>query len=222
MNWRFITRRTAIAVRAVAIALIAAGCYSDTGGWTNEASPKANKLKLVRLAHDVPFASTDSRFAGRATSSLDHFLARQDIGYGDRVYVVASKARGRSRALNDHRTEVVRRHLLRQGLEPDVLDGAEWATQPKGDAVRVLVHRYIVVPPNCPDWRKPAHQDPSNTTSSNFGCTNAVNFGLMVANPRHMMEGDTLAPMDGERAAAAIKRYREGKEKELTKEGVIK
>jgi type IV pilus biogenesis protein CpaD/CtpE len=44
----------------------------------------------------------------------------------------------------------------------------------------------------------------------------------MVANPRHMMEGDTLAPMDGERAAAAIKRYREGKEKELTKEGVIK
>lgn len=220
MNWRFITKRAAIAVRAGAIALIAAGCYADTGGWTNTASPKANKLKLVRLAHDVPFAGTESRFAGRATGSLDNFLARQDIGYGDRIYVVASKARGRSRALNEHRTEAVHRHLLRLGLEPDVLDGAEWAAQPEGDAVRILVHRYIVVPPNCPDWRKPAHEDPSNTASSNLGCASAVNFGLMVADPRHLMEGDALAPMEGERAAASVKRYREGKEYELIKDGV--
>jgi pilus biogenesis lipoprotein CpaD len=81
--------------------------------------------------------------------------------------------------------------------------------------VSVLVERYVVTPPNCPDWSKPVGQDSENTPLANFGCANTANLGMMVVNPRELIRGSTPGPADGEAVSAAIKRYRQGKTKEL-------
>ena len=49
--------------------------------------------------------------------------------------------------------------------------------------------RYVVTLPPCPDWSKPAAGagDFTNTASSNFGCADAVNLGLMVATPADLV-----------------------------------
>lgn len=201
-----------------AAALTLSACGSDTTFWSPAAAPKANKVELVHLTHDVPFARDRIDAEGAALAGLDGFIARHDIGYGDRVYVVAGS--GAPNPIATRRAEGLARALARHGIKATVLESAEWAGRPASAvAVRVLVHRFVVAAPKCPDWRKPASSDYGNTVSSNFGCANASNLGLMVADPRDLIEGRDDGLADGEREAAAIKRYREGKEFPLDKSG---
>lgn len=202
----------------LALALLVSACSADTTHWTPAASPKANRVELVPLTHDVAFPAARAEMDAAARDRLRDFLARHEVGYGDRLYVIA--ATGAPSPLAVRRAEALALDLARQGLAPKVLPSAEWAGAPEGDgAVRVLVHRFVVAPPNCPDWRKPAHADYGNTEASNFGCATATNLGLMVADPRDLIEGRDEGLADGERAAAAIKRYREGKETPLDSTG---
>jgi pilus assembly protein CpaD len=78
----------------------------------------------------------------------------------------------------------------------------------------VFVERYVVTPPDCPNWTKPASGDWSNTMPSNFGCADATNFSLMVADPRDMVMGRALGPPQGAPALYAYERYRGGKVKD--------
>jgi pilus assembly protein CpaD len=68
-----------------------------------------------------------------------------------------------------------------------------------------------VTPPPCPDWRKPATTDFNNQEGANFGCATETNLGLMVANPRDLVNGKTLGPADAEATAKAVQNYRENK-----------
>jgi pilus assembly protein CpaD len=217
MNNRLLNRKNRIA-GVIALALLAAGCSADATNWSPAASPKANKVELVHLTHDIAFFGTEAEADGVARGSLESFLARHEVGYGDRIYVIAAPRDPGPVAVA--RAENVARLLARRGLQPTVLPHAEWAGQPASrNALRVLVHRFVVRSPACPDFRKPGAADYGNTESSNFGCANAVNLGLMVADPRDLVEGRDSGHSDGERAAAATRRYREGKELPLDKSG---
>lgn len=67
--------------------------------------------------------------------------------------------------------------------------------------------------PGCPDWTKPTRTNYSNSVHSNFGCADATNFGLMVADPADVWAGRNPGPADGTYAAGAIERYRKGETK---------
>ncbi len=207
-----------LSLRAVlaALALAVTAACADTAHWSPAAAPKANQVEPVNLHHDVAFARAAVQVEARAFEALRAFLARHDVGYGDRIYVVG--ALREPNPVTTRRAESVALLLRRHGLDPLVLESAEWAGTPEPDAVRVLVHRFVVRAPACPDWRKPA-VDYGNTPSSNFGCADAVNLGLMVADPRDMIEGRPEGHADGTRAAAAIKRYRDGKVIPLDRSG---
>lgn len=211
-------RRTCARGAVLAAALAVAACGADTTFWTPAASPKANKLALTHLSYDVPFASDRVELDDDGLRGLNAFLDRHDIGYGDRIYVVAS-SRNPGPVAN-RRAQGVARLLARGGLTSSVLANAEWTGAPaSGDAVRVLVHRFVVVAPRCPDWSKPSDTDYGNTQASNYGCANAVNFGMMLADPRDLVEGRAAGPGSGEAAAAAVKRYYDGKVTPLDKSG---
>ena len=68
-----------------------------------------------------------------------------------------------------------------------------------------------MVLPGCPNWSRDPGFDPLNLPLSNLGCANAVNLGLMVADPGDLLPRRTLAPADATREAEAIVRYRTGK-----------
>lgn len=205
-------RSAAIVARGMvmAVVLFTAACSADTTFWSPAASPKVNKVTLTHLTHDVMFAANTVDIDSNALAGLQAFLDRQQVGYGDRVYVVAASANPDPVATR--RAEGVSGLLARQGLSATVLANAEWAGVPaSGNGVRVLVHRFVVVAPRCPDWRKPAKADYGNTQASNFGCADAVNLGMMVADPRDLVEGRSMGGASGDAAAAAVKRYRDGK-----------
>jgi pilus assembly protein CpaD len=84
--------------------------------------------------------------------------------------------------------------------------------------VEILLRGDEIVLPGCPDWSRDPGFDPLNLPLSNLGCANAVNFGLMVADPADLRFGHPTAPADGVREAEAVTRYRSDKVRPLDAE----
>jgi pilus assembly protein CpaD len=103
----------------------------------------------------------------------------------------------------------------------DAPEAARFERLPGGDAglvaggsVEVLVHAHEVILPGCPDWSRDPAYDPRNLPLSNLGCANAVNLGLMLADPADLSPNGRLGAADGTREAEAIVRYRTDKVKQ--------
>src|SRR3546814_20726700 len=71
--------------------LALAGCTPTTSYWSEVQAPKENKIEPVRLVHDIKFTS-GTQISPVEAAQLEGFLARHDIGYGDRVYVLIDSA----------------------------------------------------------------------------------------------------------------------------------
>jgi pilus assembly protein CpaD len=77
-----------------------------------------------------------------------------------------------------------------------------------GDEVVVLAQAVAVTSPQCPGYNAPTELDHEYRPVGPTGCANAVNLGLMIANPGDLAHGQALAPADGTNATFAIERYR--------------
>lgn len=196
---------TTLAHSIIAIGLLgAAACTPTQSYWSEAQAKKENRVEPVRLQHDVRFAN-GAQLSAIEMAQLDDFIARHDIGYGDRVYVLTDTKNANDPA--GQRSTTVLKYMSAHGVKVAVLPSVE--AQP--GLVRIVVNRYVVVPPNCPDWSKPTTADYSNTAMSNLGCANTANLGLMVADPRELVQGRTAGAADGEGSVLAVQRYRTGK-----------
>jgi pilus assembly protein CpaD len=103
---------------------------------------------------------------------------------------------------------------------PPAEPGSTLHSRPSGaDRAVILAGRFDVEVIGCPDWRKPLLDDFSNYESSNFGCANANNLALMVADPMDLVRGREGGTGDGTRAAGTIRGYRSGALPDLGDEG---
>jgi pilus assembly protein CpaD len=173
--------------------------------------PKQLRVDHVRSRHIAAFVPGKAELAGGEAQKLAEFLDTAGLDPGDRVYLEPAK---------DDRLAPARiGRLVREVSRRDI--GAE--TLPPGDLtanqMAVVVERYAVTPPNCPDWTSPAVGDHTNQPPSNFGCATTTNLGLMVADPHDLLIGRTLGPEEGDPAIAAINRYRAGKPKDFSSGG---
>jgi len=202
-------------LRTVILALLAAAvpaaCTPTTAQWSDAQSAKQNKVSFVRLAHEVHFASGPS-LSQHEADSLSAFLQRQNVTDSDRVSLIAVEG---PQAQQQQRA--VAAALKRHGVQPKVALPTEGAAAAPG-IVTVVVARYVVTPPPCPDWSRAGTSDPSNNANPNYGCFDAYNLGLMVADPRDLVAGRDMAPADADAATLSIQRYRDGKVTPLTQE----
>ncbi|RIK95302.1 MAG: hypothetical protein DCC73_02695 [Proteobacteria bacterium] len=177
-------------------------CSHQNAEWSGSETEKRNAVEMVRLTHDVKMAANETQLSSAAAAELVEFLNGVDYGYGDRLVLDSGDSAAAGAA--------VTRYLNTAGYavapSPVPLGAA-------AGAVRVAVERYVVTLPSCPDWRQKAWPNYENAPSSNFGCANATALGLMVANPRDLIEGDNFAGPDGAQAATAIERYHADKVK---------
>jgi pilus biogenesis lipoprotein CpaD len=72
--------------------------------------------------------------------------------------------------------------------------------------VGLTVSRMMAVLPDC-NQPQPLEPDPP-LFERGFGCSNAYNLGVMVADPADLERGRTLDPADAERASLTVTRYR--------------
>ncbi len=167
-----------------AVVLLALGACAQSANWSEVQSPKRNQVEPVRLVHDVKFTN-GTRLSPVEMAQLDGFIARHDVGYGDRVYVLTELVGATSQ-----RSNVVLNYMKAHGIAAAALPSPE--AQP--GLVRIVLNRYVVVPPNCPDWSKPMTPDYANTPMSNLGCATTANFGTMVADPSELISGPPAWP----------------------------
>jgi pilus assembly protein CpaD len=191
----------------LALGLLLAGCTSETSEWTPAEAPKSPRVDYVRVQHDAAFKPGSAELAGGEAASLTQFLGAAQVTSADHVYLEAAA---------DDRLEASRIGRLAKIVDQK---GAGAQTLPAGagippNHVRVVVERYVVTPPDCPNWSSPAVGYHGNEPGSNFGCADATNLSLMVADPRDLVIGRPLGPAQGDGAFAAAQRYRQGKVKD--------
>lgn len=77
---------------------------------------------------------------------------------------------------------------------------------------RVIITRAVATVPHCPDWSANSDANLKNATSSNYGCATNSNLAAMVANPDHLIKGDSSTGQTVVMSSTkAIEMYREQK-----------
>jgi pilus assembly protein CpaD len=147
----------------------------------------------------IAFAGGSDRLTTGETGRLDRMVVSGTIRPADRVTISAAGPSG----LAERRAAAISGELLRYGIVTQTL---ALGSVPANHAI-VSVGRYAVTLPTCPNWSQSLASDFTNAYTSNYGCANATNLGLMVASPADLVSGRSFAGADAQPAAAAVQRY---------------
>ena len=192
-------------------ALAACGEPGDPSGeWSASEAPRHVRVDFQRITHTAGFAASATQLAQNEQESLGAFLQAAQVTTDDPIYLEGAAGD----RLSGARISTLARDLTRRGFSVATLPAAPDAV-PR-NALLVVVERYVVTPPECPNWTKSSSGDHENAQTSNFGCSDATNLGLMVADPRDLVIGRQLGPAGAAQAGLAIQRYRSGQTSPIT------
>ncbi len=181
---------------AVALLLGLAACVTE---YSKSEAPAALRVDGAESRVELAFAGGSDRLAPGEAGWIDRLVLAGNIRPADRVVIAAAGPPG----LAERRAAAISSELLRYGI---VASTQTVDAVPANRAI-VSVGRYAVTLPACPNWSQSLSTDFTNAFTSNYGCANATNLGLMVASPADLVSGRTLAPADGRPAVAAVERY---------------
>jgi pilus assembly protein CpaD len=187
---------------------------SDATQYSAAETPKAIRVDYARRTLDLGFAAGRTTMSEAEAVKLQGFLAAGGLDDSDRVTLGAAPedklAQARLRELA----------LLLRGYGVVVKTDAAPSVKPRPGHVTLELARYVVTPPACPQWGRVPQGDYTTTTGSNFGCADAVNLALQVADPGDLLAGRGHGAFDGAPASLAIQRYRTDKLAPLADTGV--
>lgn len=191
----------------IAAALGLAACGDSAPEFSPADSPKTNRVSVVREEHVVRFAHGRADLDSAERARLSDFLMRQASNDGALVSIGPSTGPS---GIVASRERSLRAVLAQRGYRQ--VDAIHTGSDTGGaNQATVSVNRYVVTTPRCPDFSKPSEYNYTNTTYSNFGCANAHNLGVMVADPADLMRGRPEGAQDGTQAVLGIQRYRTGR-----------
>jgi pilus assembly protein CpaD len=210
----FIPRRKGLLKPAIVLLsgmLLIAACAPRTENWSGFEGPKQPEVNWAEFHHKVHFAPASSRLDDNELAGVTRFLSRIGKGDGVRISLVAGNQKNARLALR--RETILTDRLREQGFNIflGTTDQKGLKRTESGNVVRITVGRYVVTPPRCPYWSKPATGDENNEPSSNYGCATASNLTLMVSDPGDLIRSRATGPGDGEALANGIDAYRAGK-----------
>jgi pilus biogenesis lipoprotein CpaD len=204
---------------AVSLMIGASGCENLNQLMPDLAAPKTPQEKRLQLqaidhAHAVRFPAGRADLLAEEAAGLVRFLTRRARAARYTVYLVPDTAP--TPEITDARAETVAAYLEGYGFHTRTL-----APLPdRKDEVRVVVRSYTVTLPGCPDWTSQPGKTTDNVVHSNWGCANATNLGLMVADPGDLGRGRDAGGADAELLGKRIQDYRKGETKPLDPEDI--
>lgn len=197
-----------------------AGCqslphYQDFSNVPQRKQPQVNE---VQYSHNVRFPPANTDISKEEGDRLISFLNNAQAARKDRFYLVSGNPEVPV-ALSAARKDMVAEYLSTFGIHTQPLSSDFAVKSPPMDTVSLVVRRYVVTLPGCPDWSG-ERTTYNNVPTSNWGCATASNLGLMVAEPGDLIRGRDEGMADGEYAATSINNYRKGETKPLSPEDV--
>jgi pilus assembly protein CpaD len=205
-------------------------------GWIEASSPKRLEVDRADYRHSVYFATDSSALTASERDRLLTFLQTVQPGGRDSIRL-EGHADERATELYNLELAADRAERVAAFLDEAGYSGLEVTATALGEAlpavpstgpaawqlnrrVEVVLERYLVTLPACPDWSRESGTDFDNLPLSNFGCATQTNLGLMIAEPKDLVRGRPLAPADGIQQAEGVVRYRTGEVVELEEQKV--
>jgi len=179
--------------------------------WKQDQAPAQPEVRRVDVQHIVAFAPQGLDMNDVERESLDMFIQQNNLQPGTHVSVASPTKTAAQAARSRNRLAAVRTELQRMGISSTVVQAESTDHKNTGDEVVVFGQAIAVLPPDCPGYNTPITLDFEWRPDTRIGCANAVNLGLMVANPSDLAQGRPLAPGDGEENALGVARYRGAK-----------
>ena len=176
--------------------LLLAACAAE---YSKSEAPDTLRVDGAESRRELAFAAGSAYLSPGELRKLDGWVLSGSIRPADRVEVAAGGRLG----LAEQRAGAISRELLRYGIVTTTL---ALDTVPANHAI-VSIGRYAVTLPTCPNWSQSLSYDFTNAFTSNYGCANTTNLGLMVASPADLVSGRTYTGTEAQPAAAAVQRY---------------
>lgn len=177
--------------------------------WKQMDPPPTLEVRRTPVVHTVNFEPDASDLSGAEAAALSEFLSTQELAQGEQIKVEAPSVGAADTERVAQRVEAVRSKIANQGIAVVINPPAAPGTL-GADQVRVIASRIMAVNPDCPGYNQPVTYDRWSRPNLKMGCSNEINFGMMVADPHDLVRGRELAPADGEQTGVAIQRYRTG------------
>lgn len=200
----------------VAMVLLS-GCEAGKNNiedWSKISERPETTAKRVFFSHDILFSPNGVMLNESEGRRLQIFVDTAAVSGADRVYLVSG-----SSAADQRRARNVADFLAANNITVLPSLGKTGAHEPPKGSLSVMISRYAVVLPRCPDWSGERFTY-NNVPASNWGCATAINLGRMVARPEDLVRGRNPGSFDGEYGARSINLYRKGQTKPLIVEGV--
>lgn len=193
----------------LALALIASGCVArydyhgvDPKAYNEVLYPKVNKVEFNSIYQSFYFNSQDD-FTADSKAAFTQFTDRVYPSAVERL-VIASAHKNPARDL------YVTRQLRSLGFKKKIMEYKIDPDLAMDEVVVQLDYNYVITP-DCPDWRKSSDLNYSNTNLSQMECATTTNLGRQMANPKHLVDSDSLRVIpNGNVDAQAITNYRAG------------
>jgi len=200
--------------KIIGIVALLAGCTPERAEWTPAESPKKNKVSRVVFNFTVHYPAHAKGMSDREKKKLHQFL-KNTIPTPSAVTATLQEYGGHS----EDRIKDIKRELLRHGIPNDLImidedqeEGCHKSTPKESKSgVEIIIEKYLLIPPSCSNFSENIGSAIQSPRSSNFGCALEASFGMMVANPRDLIQGRPTGAYEGSRLADAIDRYRQGK-----------
>ncbi len=176
-------------------ALALAACVAE---YSKSEAPDELRVDSAESRRELAFTHGSAYLPSGELRKIDQWVLNGSIRPADRVQIAAGGPPG----LAERRAAAIKSELLRYGI---VATALPIDTAPANRAV-VSIGRYAVTLPTCPNWSESLRYEFTNAYTSNYGCANATNLGLMVASLADLVSGRPLIGTDAQPAADAALR----------------
>jgi pilus assembly protein CpaD len=173
-----------------------AACVAE---YSKSEAPDTLRVDGAESRRELAFVAGSASLSSAELRKLDGWVLSGNIRPADRVEVAAAGPPG----LAEQRAGAISRELLRYGI---VTRTVSLDAVPANRAI-VSVGRYAVTLPSCPNWSQSQSYDFTNAFTSNYGCANTTNLGLMVASPADLVSPRPFTGIEAQPAAGAVQRY---------------
>lgn len=207
------TFRQTCSVLALCLAPLAISACTDHrlvthATWKQQEAFAQPEVRRVDVQYVVPFAPKALELSDVEREALAMFVRENNLQPGAHVSVASPTKTAAQAARSRNRLASVRNELQRMGISSTIVQAEPTNNQSTGDEVVVFAQTVAVLPPDCPGYNTPITLDYEWRPATRLGCANAVNLGLMVANPNDLAQGRPIGPADGEAMALGVARYR--------------
>ena len=180
--------------------LILSGCQ-HIENFDTVAVPREPIVTKAESRFVVGFDYASSKLNKIERERIENFVMQYEVSRQDDLVVFVAEQGGN---VAQKRSEKVAAYLRGLGLKPMM----KWGNAKTGlQEVEVSLGRYTVQVPNCPDWSDGITDKYNNQVHSNFGCAQAANLALMIADPRDLIQGRESSPVDGQYLSNAMQAY---------------